>query len=57
MKPGTDGRPYNVYDVTEPITVTSGEAAPWFGYEGGGVQYELPDSVINLINEGKFERL
>ncbi|WP_318363491.1 glycohydrolase toxin TNT-related protein, partial [Enterobacter sp.] len=57
LKPGTDGRPYNVYEVKSPITVNAGEAAPWFGYEGGGMQYELPDSVISLINDGKLGRL
>ncbi|HCS1417880.1 TPA: glycohydrolase toxin TNT-related protein, partial [Shigella boydii] len=56
LKPGTDGKPYSVYEVTKPITVDAGEAAPWFGYEGGGIQYELPDKVINLINNGSLER-
>lgn len=56
LKPGTDGKPYNVYEVTKPITVDAGEVAPWFGYEGGGMQYELPDRVINLIDNGPLER-
>ncbi|EDF8720487.1 DUF4237 domain-containing protein [Salmonella enterica] len=56
LKPGTDGKPYSVYEVMGPITVDAGEAAPWFGYEGGGTQYELPNKVIDLINNGSLER-
>ncbi|WP_145502189.1 glycohydrolase toxin TNT-related protein [Yersinia similis] len=57
LKPGTDGTPYNVYEVKEPIIVMSGKAAPWFGYEGGGMQYELPKKVIELVNGGLLTRL
>ncbi|EPJ7088694.1 glycohydrolase toxin TNT-related protein [Citrobacter amalonaticus] len=56
LKPGTDGRPYNVYEVMEPITVNAGDAAPWFGYEGGGAQYELPSRVTDLLRNGSLER-
>ncbi|MCG8710640.1 glycohydrolase toxin TNT-related protein [Brenneria sp. 4F2] len=38
-KPGSDGRPYNVYEVTKPITVGTGDVTGWFGCEGGGTQY------------------
>ncbi|WP_376753306.1 glycohydrolase toxin TNT-related protein [Enterobacter soli] len=56
LKPGTDGKTYSVYEVMEPITVDAGEVAPWFGYEGGGTQYELRNRAIDLINNGSLER-
>jgi RHS repeat-associated protein len=42
-------QPYNTYEVVSPIEVQAGPAAPWFGQPGGGTQYQLPDSVGNLI--------
>ena len=57
LKPGTDGKTYTVYEVKKPLTVDAGEIAPWFGYEGRGIQYELPDRVINLIKNETLERL
>jgi len=57
LKPGTDKQPYTVYEVKRKITVDAGEVAPWFGYEGRGIQYELPDKVIALIKNGSLARL
>ncbi|HAR48457.1 MAG TPA: hypothetical protein DCX39_07985 [Firmicutes bacterium] len=34
------------------ITIIAGQAAPWFGQYGGGIQYLLPQSVQELINSG-----
>lgn len=31
-----------MYVVNQPITVTAGQAAPWFGQYGGGIQYLSP---------------
>ncbi|MGI8490943.1 glycohydrolase toxin TNT-related protein [Pectobacterium sp. S5] len=56
LKPGADGRPYNVYEVVKPITVDAGDIKGWFGYEGGGTQYELPDKIINLVENGSLKR-
>ncbi|WP_155276864.1 glycohydrolase toxin TNT-related protein, partial [Pectobacterium atrosepticum] len=56
LKPGSDGRPYNVYEVVKPITVDAGDIKGWFGYEGGGTQYELPDKIINLVRDGSLKR-
>lgn len=47
-KPWTDLKTYCVYEVNKPLTVKAGGAAPWFGYEGNGTQYELPERVIDL---------
>lgn len=57
LKPGTDGKTYSVYEVQKEITVEAGEIAPWFGYEGGGMQFELPDTVDNLKKIGILKRL
>jgi hypothetical protein len=29
-----------------------GEIIPWFGEKGGGLQYELPANINDLIKEG-----
>ncbi|QBH02161.1 DUF4237 domain-containing protein [Xanthomonas oryzae] len=49
--------PYRQYEVVKPIPgVNSGNAAPWFGKPGGGVQYQLPMSIDDLLVNG-FIRL
>jgi RHS repeat-associated protein len=47
-------QPYHVYEVLMPINVKSGLASPWFKQGGMGVQYELPKSVQDLINNGSL---
>ena len=39
VAPGTDLKPYSVFEVIEPIKVKSGIIAPWFDEPGGGIQY------------------
>jgi hypothetical protein len=41
---------YHRYSVTKDLKVLRGETAPWFGEKGGGVQYELPDGIQNLLD-------
>ena len=42
---------FHVYLVERVIdNVQKGKIAPWFGRAGGGIQYKLPDRIINLIN-------
>ena len=44
---------YHQYYVVKDITnVSMGEIAPAFGQIGGGIQYQLPDSIQNLIAQG-----
>ena len=58
LAPGTDKKPYHIYEVRNNINnVQSGLAAPWFGERGMGVQYELPDTVSNLKNRNDLEDL
>lgn len=56
LAPGTENKPYNEYVVVEPILVQSGKAAPWFGKEGGGIQYNLNESVSSLLRKGILKR-
>ncbi|WXG15961.1 TNT domain-containing protein [Xenorhabdus griffiniae] len=57
LKPGSDGRPYSVFVVKKPITADAGEIAPWFGYPGRGIQYDLPKKVNELIADGSLEKI
>ena len=34
--------------VQQPF-VQKGKIAPWFGRTGGGIQYKLPDRIVNLM--------
>ncbi|KGM28115.1 hypothetical protein KS18_09360 [Photorhabdus luminescens] len=57
LKPGSDGRPYSVFVVKKPITVDAGEIAPWFGYPGRGIQYDLPKKIHELRADGFLEKV
>ena len=57
LAPGTENKPYNVYEVIKPIEVHAGKIAPWFGEPGGGIQYELKLSVKKLIEDGFIRRV
>ena len=41
----------------KPIEVNSGEAIPWFGQEGLGIQYELPKNINLLLREGYIKKV
>ena len=47
-------KPLNTYEVMKPINVDAGVSAPWFNQTGLGVQFELPQTVQQLINSGHF---
>lgn len=55
--PGTESRAYSIFVVKKSTDVQSGMIAPWFDEEGGGYQYLLPTSVMNLINSGNLRRV
>ena len=41
---------FHVYYVERSIDgVEKGTIAPWFGRTGGGIQYKLPDRIVNLM--------
>jgi hypothetical protein len=49
----TLNKPYRQYEVLKPIPeVQVGEAIPWFGQTGKGLQYELTLSIDDLISKG-----
>ena len=49
---------YHQYEVLKPIeNVTSSEIAPAFDMPGGGIQYELPNSIKNLIRDGFLKEI
>ena len=54
LPPDAAKGPRGVYQVVEPVTVDAGIAAPAFG-GGGGVQYELPETVADLIRNGTLK--
>ena len=50
-------RPYKVFEVVEPITVKSGEIVPWFDEPGGGIQYKMPKTIEELLDDGVIRRV
>jgi Tuberculosis necrotizing toxin len=52
LAPGTQYKPYNVYNVLKPIDVQVGPIAPAFGMPGLGTQFKLPSTVQSLIDSG-----
>ena len=57
VAPGTDLKPYSVFEVVESINVKAGKIASWFDEPGGGVQYLLPDTVDELLDAGVLRRI
>jgi hypothetical protein len=52
----TVNKAYAKYVVKKDIpNVKSGEAIPWFGQPGMGIQYELPENIDDLIGAGYIE--
>lgn len=52
LAPGTDVKPYHVYEVVKPVEAIGGEVAPWFDQPGGGIQYMLRKSIHELLDSG-----
>ncbi|WP_152659064.1 TNT domain-containing protein, partial [Arsukibacterium sp. MJ3] len=48
-------KPLNTYVVVKPIQVEAGNAAPWFNQPGGGIQFELPKTVQELVDSGHLK--
>ncbi|PLR77051.1 hypothetical protein CU633_12615 [Bacillus sp. V3-13] len=57
LAPGTNQKPYNVYEVVKPVNVQSGRIAPWFDEPGLGIQHEFNKSIKELIEEGTLRRV
>ena len=49
---------FHVYCVERPIDgVQKGKIAPWFGRTGGGIQYKLPDRIVNLMEASMLREM
>ena len=57
VAPGTDKKPYSVFEVVEPINVKLGGIVPWFDEPGEGIQYLLTDTVDELLDAGILRRI
>lgn len=57
LPPGTDRAPFKAFEVLRPFDVDAGTVRPWFGYEGLGTQYKLPQSVFSLEDAGYLRRI
>ena len=56
LAPGTELSKMYTYEVVKPITVQAGIAAPFFGAEGGGVQYLFDNSMYWYVKNGYLIR-
>ncbi|MCG8540992.1 MAG: TNT domain-containing protein [Clostridia bacterium] len=52
LAPGTEVKPYHVYEVVKPVEGLGGKIAPWFDQSGGGIQYKLNNSIQELLDGG-----
>ena len=52
LPPGVVNSPLNAYQVLKPFEVYGGPAVPAFNQPGGGMQYDLGQSVDDLIKQG-----
>ncbi|WP_075442492.1 glycohydrolase toxin TNT-related protein [Selenomonas ruminantium] len=57
LYPRTAKTPYSIFEVVKPIDVKAGGFAPWFNKPGGGIQFLLPKSVEQLLNDGSLKRV
>ena len=57
LAPGTEYKPYSIFEVVEPFDVQSGYIAPWFDQPGGGIQYKMNMSIEELLKAGKIRRI
>ena len=55
---GSDEKIYSQYEVLKDIPNTKrGEAIPWFGEKGTGIQYQVTEGVDDLIEGGYLRRI
>ena len=52
LAPGTEKKPYKVYEIVKPVEVQAGKIAPWFDEPGGGTQYVFDESIADLLEKG-----
>ena len=54
---GTDQKPYTVFEVVKSVDVQAGKIAPWFGENGGGIQYEFSQKISDLLEQGILRKV
>ncbi len=57
LRPGTENRPYTVFEVKKSFPVRAGEIAPAYGQLGLGTQFVIDKPISNLIDDGFLEPL
>jgi len=57
LPPGSLDAGYHRYEVVKPIPIWEGPIAPAMGQPGGGVQYYLPTSIVDLVNAGYLKEI
>ncbi len=57
LAPGTESKPYTVFEVLKPIPAKGGKIAPWFGAPGGGIQYRLDQRVSELLESEHLKKV
>jgi hypothetical protein len=57
LPPGSDLKPYTIYEVVKPFEVYSGRVAPWFGQSGMGILYVFGMSIKQLVDLGILRRV
>ncbi|MDF2903807.1 MAG: hypothetical protein K0S25_1445, partial [Bacillus sp. (in: firmicutes)] len=54
LAPGTELKPYKVFEVVKPVRGEGSVIAPWFGQPGGGIQIKLNNTIQELIDSGRI---
>lgn len=54
---GTDLKQYSVFEVVRIIKVKAGEIAPWFNEISVSIQYMLPDTIDEVLDEEIIRRV
>ncbi|WP_143192218.1 TNT domain-containing protein, partial [Paenibacillus helianthi] len=57
LAPGTNSKPYHVYEVMKEIDALEGTIAPWFDETGEGIQFKLYTTIQDLIDEGYLKEV
>lgn len=54
LAPGTELKPYKVFEVVKPVRGQGSVIAPWFDQPGGGIQFKLNNTIQELLDSGRI---
>lgn len=54
LAPGTELKPYKVFEVVKPVSGQGSVISPWFDQPGGGLQFKLNNSIQELLDSGRI---